>query len=357
MSRVDVIVPCYNYGRYLRDCVESVLDQPVDLRVLIVDDASTDDTEAIARDLVGRDPRVEYRRHHVNQGAIATYNEGLRWVGGDYHLTLSADDALVPGALARAARFLDSEPSVGFVFGREIRFESSGPKRPPQTTSEYSSGKVIKSLEFIEASCIHARNFVPTPTAVLRSSLLGRVGFFRPDLAYVADMTMWLMYASHADVGLLDAEQAYYRLHSENMSLTVDKNFLLRHVRHKAAFDALLEHAGQRLPELETLRNKAYRAIGLNVLNVATREFNRGDWARSREAIEFAVACWPDVVHQKKYHRLRIKSWIGPSGWNLLRRVTFRPRLDAPRAETPVPRIIMELDHVSDFEKAIGELR
>ena len=48
MSRVDVIVPCYNYGRFLRECVESVLSQPVDVRVLIIDDASTDDTPQVA---------------------------------------------------------------------------------------------------------------------------------------------------------------------------------------------------------------------------------------------------------------------------------------------------------------------
>ena len=77
MSRVDVIVPCYNYGRFLRECVESVLGQPVDVRVLIIDDASTDDTPEVAAALAAEDARVEFRRHAVNRGHIATYNEGL----------------------------------------------------------------------------------------------------------------------------------------------------------------------------------------------------------------------------------------------------------------------------------------
>ena len=88
MARVDVIVPCYNYGHFLEGCVESALRQEgVDVRVLIIDDASPDDTEVVGRRLAERDPRVTYRRHAVNQGHIATYNEGLlEWADGDYAL-------------------------------------------------------------------------------------------------------------------------------------------------------------------------------------------------------------------------------------------------------------------------------
>src|ERR1700676_2500929 len=99
MSQVDVIVPCYQYGHFLRDCVASVLAQEaVELRVLVLDDASADDTAAIGAELAASDRRVEFRRHAVNQGHIATYNEGLDWASGDYTLLLDADDLLTPGA-------------------------------------------------------------------------------------------------------------------------------------------------------------------------------------------------------------------------------------------------------------------
>ena len=60
MGRVDVFVPAYNQGRYLSQCLDSILSQPVDLRVLIIDDCSTDDTEIVATDLMQCDPRVAY---------------------------------------------------------------------------------------------------------------------------------------------------------------------------------------------------------------------------------------------------------------------------------------------------------
>src|SRR5437867_2134071 len=121
MSRVDVIIPCYKYGHFLSECVKSVLAQEkVEVRALILDDASPDDTEEVAARLASEDSRVVYRRHRTNQGHIATYNEGLDWASGDYLLLLSADDLLTPGALARAASIMDRHPEVGFTFGRAI---------------------------------------------------------------------------------------------------------------------------------------------------------------------------------------------------------------------------------------------
>src|SRR4051812_4578035 len=106
MSRVDVVIPCYNYGRYLAACVDSVLSQDgVDVRALIIDDASTDDSVRMARALAASDERVRLRCHPRNRGHIATYNEGLlEWADAEYLVLLSADDLLVAGALRRAVK-------------------------------------------------------------------------------------------------------------------------------------------------------------------------------------------------------------------------------------------------------------
>src|SRR5256885_7498232 len=106
MTQVDVVVPCYNYAGFLRQCVESVLSQEgVDVRVLIIDDCSKDATPEVGAALAAQDARVEFRRHAVNHGHIATYNEGLLdWAAGEFSLLLSADDVLIPGAFARATR-------------------------------------------------------------------------------------------------------------------------------------------------------------------------------------------------------------------------------------------------------------
>ena len=79
MSSVSVVIPSYNYGHFLRDAVSSALtgQDGVDVRVLVIDDASTDDSVEVAKQLAGDDSRVEVTVHPTNRRNIATYNEGL----------------------------------------------------------------------------------------------------------------------------------------------------------------------------------------------------------------------------------------------------------------------------------------
>ena len=79
MSSVDIAIPCYQYGRYLRDCVASVLSQDIDdLRILIIDNASTDNSVAIARQLAEEDARVSLLARSQNSGAARFVQCGRR---------------------------------------------------------------------------------------------------------------------------------------------------------------------------------------------------------------------------------------------------------------------------------------
>ena len=152
MSRVDVIVPCYNYAHFLPSCIGSIRAQEgVEVRALILDDASGDDSEKVGTELASRDPRIQFRRHPVNIGHIATYNEGIEWADGDYLLVLSADDLLTPGALARAARLMDAHPEVGLTYGRAIM--TSDPSQHPPLIPEPCKTRILTGLELIEAFC------------------------------------------------------------------------------------------------------------------------------------------------------------------------------------------------------------
>src|SRR5689334_17262922 len=78
LPTVDVVIPCYNYGHFLPGCVNSVLSQlGVDVRILIIDDSSPDDSAAVGQHLATQHEAVTFRRHDTNKGHIATYNEGI----------------------------------------------------------------------------------------------------------------------------------------------------------------------------------------------------------------------------------------------------------------------------------------
>src|SRR4051812_15244302 len=131
---VSVVIPCYKYGNFLPRCVRSVLDQDgVDVRVLIIDDASPDDSAQVAFRLAAEDERVEARVHEVNKGHIATYNEGLlEWADGDYSVLISADDMLTPGALARATAVMEADAAIGFVYGHAAWWRDDQPLPDPR---------------------------------------------------------------------------------------------------------------------------------------------------------------------------------------------------------------------------------
>ena len=98
--QVSVIITCYNYGRFLPDAVNSALSQEhVEPEIIVVDDASTDDSANVAERLARNDPRVAVIRHDRNTGQVEAFNEGLAAASGEFIVRLDADDLLTPGSL------------------------------------------------------------------------------------------------------------------------------------------------------------------------------------------------------------------------------------------------------------------
>ena len=277
MSSVSVIIPSYNYAHYLRDCVHSALAQStpqLHVEVLVIDDCSTDDTATVGTSLAASDSRIEFRRHGQNQGHLATYDEGLRWAQGDYCILLSADDLLVPGALRRAAAVLDAHPSVGFAYGRSIRFTTDD-DRPPARTGEPRI-RIWEGREWIAQRCRSATNCISSPEVVVRTSLQHRLGGYRRDLPHAGDLEMWLRLAAHGDVAYLgNVDQAYYRMHAQSMARTRFTSPLADLRQRKAAFDALFDDHGGFIADAQDLRSRAGRALAREALWSACHGMDR----------------------------------------------------------------------------------
>jgi glycosyltransferase involved in cell wall biosynthesis len=323
MAGVDVIVPCYKYGHFLRGCVESVLSQEaVDVRVLILDDASPDNTEEVGRQLAAEDLRVTFRRHAVNQGHINTYNEGIEWASAEYLLLLSADDVLTPGALGRAARLLDEHPEVGFTHGRDIR--TTQPGVPPCPAPESYGWRVIPGQEFLERVCRMAENVVATPTAVVRTSLQKKLSGYRHDLPHTADLALWLRFAAHAPVGYIEASQAYYRLHHGNMFL---QYAVAAHIRQLwTAFDLLFREDHERIRDWQKCCRLARHGLADQALWSASLAFESGDRHACLELLAAARELRPDIRSTPAWWRWQIKRAAGPRLTGVLRRLLTRLR-------------------------------
>jgi hypothetical protein len=312
---VSVIIPCYRYARLLEGCVESVLAQDgVDVRVLVIDDRSPDDTPAVAQRLVARDPRVAYRRHEENRGLIATANEGLDWADGDYVVLLSADDLLVPGCLRRATAVMEARPEVGMVYGRPFL---ARPEQPiPEFADHEGSVDLWPGAEWIRRRCRTAHNCISSPEVVVRTSVQDAVGGYDPQCTHASDLNMWLRIAAVADIAYVRGPvQAIYRIHPGSM-LRNQGGPLVDLNERRRAFDSFFAGAGATLEDADELRAATGRALARQALWRASRAFDRDlvhgpDQLPVAELIAFAQDVCPEALRLREWYGFQVRRRIG----------------------------------------------
>ena len=282
--RVSVVVPCYNYGHFLPVCVRTILDQDgVDVDVLIVDDASPDGSDAVAHRLAAEDPRVRVIAHETNKGHIATYNEGLAAIDGEYVVLLSADDLLAPGSLALSAGLLRAHPEVGLVYGFAPVFSDV----PPPARTAVRSWTIWTGPEWVEQICRRGGNPVSTPEAVVRTSLMRELVGYDARLPHSADFLLWLKAAARASVGRVNgADLAYYRVHGGNMHTEQFAGAATDIAERRRAFEIFLDDDGHRLPDPARLREIMRRALAREALVTANQVFEHGQVATSDEGAD-----------------------------------------------------------------------
>jgi len=124
--RFSIVIPTYNYGRFLDRAVSSALAQPGDdFEVLVVDDGSTDDTPRVV-ERFGDDLR--YVRQQ-NRGAAAARNRGAELAAGEWIVFLDADDRLLPKALAHFREATAAHAEAAMVFGHHVSVSEDGRRR------------------------------------------------------------------------------------------------------------------------------------------------------------------------------------------------------------------------------------
>jgi glycosyltransferase involved in cell wall biosynthesis len=115
--RVSFVISCHSYGRYLKTAIDSLIAQGIAAtEIVVVDDASADETAGVLRDH-GADPRIVVIRHAQRHGHLRSNNEGLALARGEYVGVFDADDFLLTSdAVRRQLEVFDRNPRVGFVY-------------------------------------------------------------------------------------------------------------------------------------------------------------------------------------------------------------------------------------------------
>jgi hypothetical protein len=311
--RFSVVIPCFNYARFLPHSVGSALDQQgVEVEVVVVDDASSDATAEVAAAMAEEDPRVRVVSHLENAGHVVSFNDGFAVATGDFIVRLDADDLLTPGSLERAAAVFDAFPDVGLVYGNPHHFVDH---HPPEPSTQVQGWTVWSGTAWLAERCRLGVNCITTPEAVVRGDVMRRIGPLDTRLRFAQDMEMWLRTAAVSDVARVDgADQALHRDHDASMSVTVGSGVLTDLEERRRVFEVLFDGPGGDLPEAAALRETAMRTLAAEGLDRACRAYDRGQVGEVPvdDFIDFATETFPDFAELTEWTALRRRQKVGP---------------------------------------------
>jgi glycosyltransferase involved in cell wall biosynthesis len=215
MTAVSVVIPCYNYGRFLACAIESVLAQRyTDFELIVVDDGSTDDTSAVAAQY----PDVRCLRQR-NLGESEARNRGAGLAGGEFLLFLDADDELTPDAIRTSVQCLREQADCAYVYGHQQLIDSSG---LVITTNPERSAMFQTCLREADAYAymLRVHNPLRAPGAILyRSDVVRRVGGFAPEFRAGADLDLNFRITREHPICCNDRIVLKTRLHDANATL------------------------------------------------------------------------------------------------------------------------------------------
>jgi glycosyltransferase involved in cell wall biosynthesis len=215
---VTVIIRAYNRAYIIKDAIASALAQThKDMDVLVVDDASTDNTQQIVEAL--GDPRISYVRHSQNRGVSGAANTGIKTAKGDATALLDSDDLWKPDMLETLAGFLERHESAGAVFcDIEVRRKDdvipSLAKETPgfQTLLSRSEQRGEYLFDQREMYLCLIESLPIKPTAmVVRRAVFDEIGGFNEKLRSAEDWDMYLRMSKAVRIGYVDRVLATQR--------------------------------------------------------------------------------------------------------------------------------------------------
>jgi len=245
LPRMSVIVPAYNYGRFLAQCVQSVLDQGEEsIEILVLDNDSTDDTAQVMAGFAA-DRRVRYMRNRRNHGAGHNWMNGLKTARGRYFTFLSADDFFNRGHLSRLLPVLDAHPLVAVGYTGIAWVDGQGkaldrPRHPGYRDHDYVGGR-----NEVADLLVHDCYMAPSAVIYRRQAFLST---WRPaDTHGAGDWQMVVQMAEqHPDFAYIALPGVSYRWHGAQ-----DSNRFYASTGplqdHLTIVEGVLQRAGQAL--------------------------------------------------------------------------------------------------------------
>ena len=293
MPKVSVIIPTCNRARFLRAAIESVLNQTFqDFEIIVVDDASNDDTPTMMETLP--DTRIRYLRQGSKKGQGATRNAGILEARGEYIALLDDDDEWLPTKLQKQVALLDALPNeVGLIYTGFFRIDANS-KRVLSEDIPQERGNVLHAL------C--RGNWIGTcSTVLLRRSCFNNVGLFDEELASGADYDMWLRISKEFDVDFINEQLVFYNVHNNRISTN---------------YESLTSGLEAQLRKHDSVLARNRKSYSERYLSLGVLYCYQGQLVKGRQAFFKAIRLFPFEL--KNYFNLCL-SFLGGSNFKKIK--------------------------------------
>jgi glycosyltransferase involved in cell wall biosynthesis len=302
-----VCIPTFNAARYLREAVDSVLDQGFpDYELIVYDDASTDHTPRV----IERYPssQVRYIRSDTNLGQAGAWNRCVALARGDYVALLHADDRYLPGFLEDRVSTLDRHRSVGLAFGPVLLIDENGGAVGEKHVSP--DAFVLPAPEFLKTLLLDC--VIYPPSVVVRRDCYDTIGPFNTDHFWGIDWEFWLHLSARYGIAYSSRITAAYRVHSGSATPTALSTARTAH----DGFEVLEQIFNKidRTPQLAayaSLRRPAFRAFALRTLSDAAYMCETRSLAAARTHLRYALRADPTLLSRPTVWALWLSGYIG----------------------------------------------
>ena len=208
--RVSVIIPTYNREKMVEDAIRSVLNQTFsDFEIIIIDDASTDNTESIIKSIC--DERIKYIRHERNKGGSAARNTGIMKARGEYIALLDSDDLWLKEKLEKQIDVMEkSKLHPGVVYSGVNYIDSHGRLKGP--VIPFFKGNIQSYL--LEENIVLGGG----STALIRKDCFDEVGLFDENLPSRQDLDLWIRISRKFTFDYVKTPLVNIRIHKDRIT-------------------------------------------------------------------------------------------------------------------------------------------
>lgn len=208
-TKVDVLLPVYNGARTLAQALQSLADQTLqEIRVLIIDDGSTDSSPDIARQFAAADPRFVHVRQ-CNGGIVSALNAGLEMVRAPYVARLDADDVSDPDRLRAQVEMMEREPDI-VALGCQARYINAEGEPLPGHTNHMEIRPDYAAVPAREPYIMH-------PFLIMRTTTFRTLSGYR-HVPHAEDTDLYWRAFEIGRLHNLPDVLGAYRVHSESIS-------------------------------------------------------------------------------------------------------------------------------------------